>query len=131
MPWPTAYPESFRNWWMLQESYKIRLFSNDLFEALTKIAFEAWTARGDLVSDDNSKVSFEKVRDIISKKLGIREDRIELQSEFFGTLRADSLDAVELIMAFEDAFEIEINDEEASKVKTVADAMELLEKKVY
>ena len=132
MSFPTSYPISFRNWWTEQSIYKAyqkNLISNALFEALTETAFQGWTARGDMVPEP-SKISFEKVRDIISKKLGIQEDRIELQSNFFGTLHADSLDAVELIMAFEDAYDIEIRDEEACTIKTVDDAMKLLEKKV-
>jgi acyl carrier protein len=116
---------------MIQESYKIRLISNDLFEALTKIAFDAWTARGEL-KPQPSKIPFKKVQKIISDKLGVYLERIHLDSKFMVDLKMDSMDGIELAMAFEDAFNIEITDEETSNLagKTVGDVMELLEKKV-
>jgi acyl carrier protein len=71
-----------------------------------------------------------KVKQIIAEKLGVSEDKINPQASFVDDLGADSLDQVELIMAFEDAFDVEIPDEDAEKLKTVNDAMKYLSDKV-
>ncbi|MBN2037929.1 MAG: acyl carrier protein [Chitinispirillaceae bacterium] len=71
-----------------------------------------------------------KVKQIIAEKLGVSEDKITPQASFVDDLGADSLDQVELIMAFEDAFDIEIPDEDAEKMRTVKDAMDYLQKKL-
>lgn len=69
---------------------------------------------------------FEKIQKIISEQLGIDSDEIKLESSFIDDLGADSLDIVELIMALETEFDIEIPDEEAEKVKTVGDVVEYI-----
>jgi acyl carrier protein len=69
---------------------------------------------------------FEKVRDIIAEQLGIDPDEITMESSFIDDLGADSLDIVELIMALEEEFDIEIPDEDAEKIKTVGDVVEYL-----
>lgn len=71
---------------------------------------------------------FEKVQAIIAKELGIEKDQVKLDSRLAEDLGADSLDAVELIMAIEDEFEIEVDDEAATKIKKVSDIVEFLEK---
>lgn len=71
-----------------------------------------------------------KVKQIIAEKLGVSEDKINPQASFVDDLGADSLDQVELIMAFEDAFDVEIPDEDAEKLKTVNDALKYLSDKV-
>lgn len=71
-----------------------------------------------------------KIKQIIVEKLGVGEDKVTPQASFVDDLGADSLDQVELIMAFEDAFDIEIPDEDAEKMKTVKDAMDYLESKL-
>jgi acyl carrier protein len=71
-----------------------------------------------------------KVKQIIAEKLGVSEDKINPQASFVDDLGADSLDQVELIMAFEDAFDVEIPDEDAEKLKTVNDAIKYLSDKV-
>ena len=71
-----------------------------------------------------------KVKQIIAEKLGVSEDKVNPQASFVDDLGADSLDQVELIMAFEDAFDVEIPDEDAEKLKTVKDAIEYLSSKV-
>ncbi len=68
-------------------------------------------------------MSFEKVRDIIVEQLGVETDEVTLESSFIDDLGADSLDIVELIMALEEEFDMEIPDEEAEKVTTVADVV--------
>ena len=71
-----------------------------------------------------------KVKQIIAEKLGVSEDKVTATASFVDDLGADSLDQVELIMAFEDAFEIEIPDEDAEKLRTVKDALDYLQKKL-
>lgn len=71
-----------------------------------------------------------KIKQIIAEKLGVSEDKVTPQAAFVDDLGADSLDQVELIMAFEDAFDIEIPDEDAEKLKTVKDALDYLESKL-
>ncbi len=65
----------------------------------------------------------QKVKNIIAEQLGVGEDEIKLTSSFIEDLGADSLDIVELVMAMEEEFEVEIPDEEAENIKTVQDAV--------
>ena len=67
--------------------------------------------------------TLDKVRAIISEQLDIAIDEIKSESSFQDDLEADSLDVVEIVMAIEDAFEIEIADEDAESMKTVKDAV--------
>jgi acyl carrier protein len=69
---------------------------------------------------------FDKVKDIIADKLSIDADEIAMESSFIDDLGADSLDIVELIMALEDEFDLEIPDEEAEKITTVASVVEYI-----
>ncbi len=62
--------------------------------------------------------NFDKLKEILVDVLGVNEDDVKLESKFVDDLGADSLDLVELIMAFEDKFSIEISDEEADKMVT-------------
>lgn len=64
-----------------------------------------------------------KVKSIIADQLGVGEDEIKAESSFIEDLGADSLDIVELVMAMEEEFEVEIPDEEAENIKTVGDAI--------
>lgn len=70
-----------------------------------------------------------KMKQIIAEKLGVSEDKVTPQASFVDDLGADSLDQVELIMALEDEFNIEIPDEDAEKIRTVKDALDYLEAK--
>ena len=67
--------------------------------------------------------TFDKVRDIVVEQLGSEADEVTLESTFIDDLGADSLDIVELIMAFEEEFNVEIPDEAAEKIKTVQDVV--------
>ncbi len=67
-----------------------------------------------------------KVQDVVSKQLSIDKEKVTESSSFMGDLGADSLDVVELVMAFEEEFNVEIPDEEAEKLVTVSDAVEYL-----
>ncbi|KNY26036.1 acyl carrier protein [Pseudobacteroides cellulosolvens] len=69
---------------------------------------------------------FEKVKKIIVEQLGVEEEDIAMESSFIDDLGADSLDIVELIMALEEEFDIEIPDSEAEKIATVGDAVEFI-----
>ena len=72
----------------------------------------------------------EKIKQIVSEQLGVDEAEVTPTASFVDDLGADSLDTVELVMAFEEAFGIEIPDEEAEKIRTVQDAITYVEKKV-
>jgi acyl carrier protein len=70
----------------------------------------------------------EKVKQIIVEQLGVDEGEVTPNASFVDDLGADSLDTVELVMAFEEAFDIEIPDEDAEKIRTVKDAIDYIEK---
>ncbi len=69
---------------------------------------------------------FEKVKEIIVDQLGVDEDEVTLEASFIEDLGADSLDIVELIMALEEEFGLEIPDDEAEKISNVNDAVEYI-----
>ncbi|HNZ77557.1 MAG TPA: acyl carrier protein [Bacilli bacterium] len=71
---------------------------------------------------------FEKVKALIAKELSIDEDKITLDSKLSEDLGADSLDAVELIMAIEDEFNVQVSDEAAQNIRKVSDIVDYLEK---
>lgn len=70
----------------------------------------------------------EKVRSIIVDQLGVESDKVTADAKFIEDLGADSLDTVELVMAFEEIFDIEVPDEEAEKLQSVADVVAYIEK---
>ncbi len=70
----------------------------------------------------------DKVKQIIVEQLGVDEGEVTPNASFVDDLGADSLDTVELVMAFEEAFDIEIPDEDAEKIRTVKDAIEYIDK---
>lgn len=72
----------------------------------------------------------EKVKEIISKQLGLNVSEVTPDASFVEDLGADSLDTVELVMAFEEAFNIEIPDEDAEKIQKVKDAIDYIKNKV-
>ncbi len=71
----------------------------------------------------------EKVKQIIVEQLGVDEGQVDASASFVDDLGADSLDIVELVMAFEEAFELEIPDEDAEKITTVKDAVDYISAK--
>ena len=71
----------------------------------------------------------DKIKSIVVDHLGVDEDQVTEDASFVDDLGADSLDTVELIMAFEEEFDIEIPDEDAQKIKTVKDVIEYIESK--
>ena len=72
---------------------------------------------------------FDDVKAVIVEQLSVNEAEVKLESRFVDDLGADSLDVVELVMALEEKFEIEIPDEEAEKIATVKDVVDYIEKK--
>jgi acyl carrier protein len=72
----------------------------------------------------------EKVKEIIAKQLGVDQSEVTPEASFVEDLGADSLDTVELVMAFEEAFNIEIPDEDAEKISKVKDAIDYISAKV-
>ena len=71
----------------------------------------------------------EKVIGIVSEQLGVPKDDVASESSFVDDLKADSLDVVELVMEFEDEFEITIPDDDYEKIRTVSDAVKYIEEK--
>ena len=78
----------------------------------------------------SSEEVFEKVRNIIVEQLGVTEVSVTTEASFIDDLGADSLDIVELIMALEEEFDIEIPDSDAEKVVTVGDVVDYIKENV-
>lgn len=74
-------------------------------------------------------MEFEKIRDVLVEQLGIDASTVTMESLIMDDLGADSLDLVELIMAMEQEFDVEIPDEDAEKIKTVGDAVNYIKEK--
>jgi acyl carrier protein len=72
---------------------------------------------------------FERVKEVIVRELSVPESEVTENASFEGDLKADSLDVVELVMALEEEFDIEIPEEEAERIRTVGDAVHYLEEK--
>ena len=68
----------------------------------------------------------ERVQKIVCEQLGVSPEKVKLKASFIDDLGADSLDTVELVMAFEEEFEIEIPDEEAEEIATVENAVDYI-----
>ena len=75
-------------------------------------------------------MTFEKFKGIVVDQLGVDADQVTLPASFVEDLNADSLDLVELIMAFEEEYSMEISDEDAEKIGTVQQAWEYIQEKV-
>jgi acyl carrier protein len=71
----------------------------------------------------------QRVKQIIVEQLGVDENQVDNSASFVDDLGADSLDIVELVMAFEEAFDIDIPDEDAEKIATVKDAVDYIDNK--
>jgi acyl carrier protein len=80
------------------------------------------------MAGDGKKEIAEKVKQIISEQLGVDEGEVTPSASFTDDLGADSLDQVELVMALEEAFDVEISDEDAEKIRTVQDAIDYIDK---
>ena len=71
-----------------------------------------------------------RVKDIIAEELGVEREKLTAEASFMEDLGADSLDTVELVMAFEKEFDLDIPDEEAEKLRTVGDALNYLHQRM-
>jgi len=71
----------------------------------------------------------ERVKSIIAEQLGVKQEEVTPEASFIDDLGADSLDTVELVMALEEEFSVEIPDEDAEKITTVGDAVKYIEEK--
>ena len=78
----------------------------------------------------NTEEIFEKVKNIIVEQLGVTEGSVKMEASFIDDLGADSLDIVELVMALEEEFDMEIPDSDAEKVVTVSDVVEYIKDNV-
>ena len=96
-----------------------------------------WPAAVGLAPRDNTNLTNfmaeksieEKVKDIIVEQLGVNPEQVTPQASFIEDLGADSLDIVELVMAFEEEFGVEVPDEDAEKLQTVGDVIKYIEDK--
>jgi acyl carrier protein len=77
----------------------------------------------------NMSDTFQKVQALIVEQLGVDEEEVTPEASFVDDLGADSLDLVELVMAFEEAFDIRIPDEDAEKIRTVGDAVAYIQER--
>jgi acyl carrier protein len=87
--------------------------------------FWRWIA---MAVGDKLKETTEKVKQIVSEQLGVDEAEVTPSASFVDDLGADSLDQVELVMALEEAFDLEIPDEDAEKIRSVQDAIDYIDK---
>ena len=81
-----------------------------------------------MAASDKQKEIIEKVKQIIGEQLGVEESEVTPSASFIDDLGADSLDTVELVMALEENFDLEIPDEAAEKIRTVQDAIDYIGK---
>jgi acyl carrier protein len=82
------------------------------------------------MAEDKTQEVYAEVKEIIVELLGVDEDKVTMDASFREDLEADSLDLVELIMAFEDKFGGEISDEDAQSISTVGDAVKYVEERM-
>jgi len=82
------------------------------------------------MAEDKTQVIFAEVKEIIVELLGVDEDKVTMDARFREDLEADSLDLVELIMAFEDKFGGEISDEDAQTITTVGEAVKYIQERM-
>lgn len=73
---------------------------------------------------------FERIRDLVSEKVGVEPEEITMETSFADDLEADSITLFELVMALEDEFDIEIDDESIEKIKTVGDIVNYLDENI-
>ncbi|OPY59404.1 MAG: Acyl carrier protein [Pelotomaculum sp. PtaU1.Bin035] len=71
----------------------------------------------------------DKVKSIIVEQLGVEEEEVKMEASFVDNLGADSLDIVELVMALEEEFDLEIPDEDAEKIRTVGEAIKYIQER--
>src|SRR5687767_5037028 len=120
---PTTWPAPYFSWrrtWLPTSRARCWLWT------------AAWSSNEPSIPlrEDGMSDLEEKVKDIIVEELGVEREKLTGEASFMEDLGADSLDTVELVMAFEKEFDIDIPDEEAEKLRTVGDAMSYLHQKI-
>jgi acyl carrier protein len=92
-----------------------------------------WGKKMEIETNKNERTNMAavnpKIKEIIVEQLGVDPEKVKLEASFIDDLGADSLDIVELVMAMEEEFDIEIPDEDAEKLRSVSDVVTYLEKK--
>jgi acyl carrier protein len=83
-----------------------------------------------MTEDGMAEPNYEKFRSLIAEQLGVEVDKVMPEASFTEDLKADSLDLVEMVMAFEEEYGMEISDEDAQKLRTVGDAWTYVKGKV-
>jgi acyl carrier protein len=96
---------------------------------LDRAAFSRGWQHAFAITGEHGMSVAERVKQIIVEQLGVDENQVDPSASFVDDLGADSLDIVELVMAFEEAFDLDIPDEDAEKIKTVKDAIDYIEAK--
>jgi len=90
----------------------------------------AWLCKAiSFIAEEESMAVQDKITEIIVEQLGVKPEEVTAEASFVDDLGADSLDTVELVMALEEEFGIEIPDEDAEKIQTVGDASRYIEEK--
>jgi acyl carrier protein len=105
---------------MVQQLTRREKFQNSKLEQLS----DSWHRTGQIMAD---KPIDQRVKDIIVEQLGVKPDQVTPEAKFIEDLGADSLDTVELIMALEEEFGVEVPDEQAEKLLTVGDVTKYIE----
>jgi len=96
-------------------------------EGINEIHNETVADRIENQKEENTMASIaERIKQIVAEQLGVDEDQVTSEASFMDDLVADSLDTVELVMALEEEFDIEISDEDAEKIQTVQDAIDYI-----
>ena len=103
---------------------------NETIEAKYQMDRSFANLRGGELEKMSSEEVLEKVKGIIVEQLGVAENAVTMEASFIDDLGADSLDIVELVMALEEEFDIEIPDSDAEKVVTVGDVVEYIKENV-
>jgi acyl carrier protein len=101
-----------------------RLPAETFFDSGLEWLFHSWHKTGIIMSD---KPIDQRVKDIIVEQLGVKPDQVTPEAKFIEDLGADSLDTVELVMALEEEFGIEVPDEQAEKLQSVGDVTKYIE----
>ena len=105
-----------------------RQANNETYESITWETIPSWRKKQVSADDVDVKEIEQKVIDIISEQMGTDKAEITRETSFINDLNADSLDTVELVMEFEDEFDMSIPDEEAEKIQTVGAAIDYITK---
>jgi acyl carrier protein len=114
-----------RSWIRRRRNSPLQRFVLAVTLLIPFLILRRWIA---MAAGDKLKETTEKVKQIVSEQLGVDEAEVTPSASFVDDLGADSLDQVELVMALEEAFDLEIPDEDAEKIRSVQDAIDYIDK---